>query len=169
MRVRRVYQFTSLSLLLILVAASAVPLGRVREALGEPITKVQPALDAQQLQKILKHLDENGITRDLPTKVTTRLGVTRGQEALTVREMAFERARYQHGFYKSLKAGDDHLLLAFRTPEKKWTTFLTDPKLKLIAAVTWNAGEVPEAWSGSDADQAFANELAYWATLAELF
>ena len=160
---------STVSLLLALVAPSAVLPERLWRVLAEPATTVGAPLDAGQLQKILKHLGEKGITRELPIKVTAQLGLTKGEETLTVREVAFERAGYQHGFYKSLKSRDDHLLLAFRTPEKKWTAFLTNSKLKLIAAVSWNAGEMPEVWSGSEAEQAFANELAYWATLAELF
>jgi hypothetical protein len=168
-RARHFAAISTVSLLLALVAPSAVLPERLWQALAEPASKVPAPLDPGQLQKILKHLDEKGITRELPIKVTAQLGVTKGEETLIVREVAFERASYQHGFYKSLKAHDDHLLLAFRTPEKKWTTFLTNSKLKLIAAVSWNAGEMPEIWGGSEADQAFANELAYWATLAELF
>lgn len=134
---------------------------------AETVTAV-PALDREQLAKIFKRLEEAGRTRPIPSKVTVQLGLTTGDEMLTVREIAFERAEYQHGFYKVLRPGDDRIILAFRTPEKKWTAFLTDPRLKLIAAVSWNAGDTPERWQGAGANQAFDNELAYWATLAEI-
>jgi hypothetical protein len=131
--------------------------------------KAGPILSGQQLRKILKQLDEAGRSRPLPVKVTAALGATKGDEALEVREIAFERAEYQHGFYKGLKAGDDRIILALRTPDKKWTAFLTNSRLKLLAAVSWNAGETPTRWEGAEAAQAFENELAYWATLTEIF
>jgi hypothetical protein len=126
-------------------------------------------LDDSHLRNIFKRLDEAGRTREIPAKVTAALGVTKGDETLQVREMAFERADYEHGFYKSLRPGDDRIILAFRTPQKKWTAFLTNSRLRLIAAASWNAGETPTPWKGAEAAQAFANELAYWAILAETF
>jgi hypothetical protein len=131
--------------------------------------KADRVLDGQQLRKILKRLDEGGRTRPLPAKVTAALGATKGDETLDVREIAFERAEHEHGFYKSLKPGDDRIILAFRTPEKRWTAFLTNSRLKLVAAVSWNAGETPTPWQGAEAARAFENELAYWAILADTF
>jgi hypothetical protein len=127
-----------------------------------------PPLDGEHLRKILKRLDEIGRTRPIPPKVTEQLGITKGDQVLNVREIAFERAGYQHGFYKGLEKGDDRLILAFRTPEKKWTAFLTDSRLNLVAAVTWDAGETPVSWQGEEAAHAFDNELAYWATIIDL-
>jgi hypothetical protein len=138
-------------------------------AQGAKAPQEGPILGDQQLRKIFKRLDEAGRTRALPAKVTAALGATKGDETLEVREIAFERAAYEHGFYKGVKAGDDRIILAFRTPEKRWTAFLTDSRLRLVAAVSWNAGEAPTPWKGADANQAFANELAYWAVLAETF
>ena len=89
-------------------------------------------LDDSHLRKIFKRLDEAGRTREVPAKVTAALGVTQGDETLQVREVAFERAEYEHGFYKSLRPGDDRIILAFRTPEKKWTAFLTNSRLRLL-------------------------------------
>jgi hypothetical protein len=40
---------------------------------------------------------------------------------------------------------------------------------KLSAAVSWNAGEAPARWPGAEANEAFENELAYWAILAGTF
>jgi hypothetical protein len=126
-------------------------------------------LDDSHMRKIFKRLDEAGRIREIPAKVTAALGVTKGDETLQVREIAFERAENEHGFYKSLRHGDDRIILAFRTPEKKWTAFLTNSRLRLLAAASWNAGETPTPWKGVEAAQAFANELAYWAILAETF
>ena len=128
-----------------------------------------PILDEPHLRKIFKRLQEAGRTRTIPAKVSAALGATKGDETLEVREIAFARAEYEHGFYRSLRAGDDRIILAFRTPEKRWTAFLTDSHLRLIAAASWNAGEMPTRWEGAEAAQAFANELAYWAILAETF
>ena len=171
MPVRRVNHFARIAIFSAVVAAAAVPPGWVTTSLAAPKKAVtaKPVLGAEQLQKILKRLEESGRTRPLPTKVTAQLWVTKGDATLTVREIAFEHAGYQHGFYKSLETGKDYLLLAFRTPEKKWTAFLTNSQLKLISAVSWDAGEMPATWSGREADQAFDNELVYWSTLAEIF
>jgi hypothetical protein len=128
-----------------------------------------PILDDSHLRRMFKRLGEAGRTREIPAKVTAALGVTTGDETLQVREIAFERAGNEHGFYKSLRPGDDHIILAFRTPDKKWTAFLTSSRLQLIAAASWNAGEAPTPWKGAEPAQAFMNELAYWAILAETF
>jgi len=40
--------------------------------------------------------------------------------------------------------------------------------MTLIAAASWSAGEAPLPWQGRDAEQAFDNEVVYWATLAEI-
>lgn len=161
---RRLTVFLSIAAML---APAVELLTSTRDGLAE--TAPSPALDGERLQKILKRLQETGRTRPVPTKVTEQLGATKGDQVLNVREIAFERAGYQHGFYQSIEKGDDRLILAFRTPEKKWTAFLTDSRLRLISAVNWNAGETPTPWSGHDAEQAFDNELAYWATIIEIF
>jgi hypothetical protein len=146
-----------------LAGATGLPIGACR---AEPPDA--PALDAEHLQKILKRLQETGRTRPIPSKVSEGLGATHGDQVLNVREIAFERAGYQHGFYRSID-GADRFILAFRTPDKKWTAFLTDTRLKLISAVAWDAGEKPVRWTGPEANQAFENELAYWATIADIF
>ena len=56
----------------------------------------------------------------------------------------------------------------FRTPEKRWTAFVTDARFQLIAAIVWNAGETPVAWPNAEAQPAFRNELGYWSVLADL-
>jgi hypothetical protein len=151
----------------LVAAAAGVPTPCLAQA-AKP-EQAGAILDGQRLRKILKRLDEAGRTRPVPVKVTAALGATKGEEALDVREIAFERAEYEHGFYRGLKAGDDRIILALRTPDKKWTAFLTNSRLKLIAAVSWNAGEAPTRWQGAEASQAFENELAYWAILADTF
>jgi hypothetical protein len=140
--------------------------GGASEGRAEPAKP--PPLDGEHLQKILKRLDESGRTRPIPPKVTEQLGATKSGQLLNVRELAFERGGFQHGFYKSTENGDDHIILAFRTPGKKWTAFLTDSRLKLTAAVTWDAGETPVRWTGEEAVQAFDNELVYWATVIDI-
>jgi hypothetical protein len=128
---------------------------------GAPLTK-------EQWAKIVKRMDENGQTRDLPFKVAEHLGLTKGAQVMTVRELAFEREGYQHGIYRSVDPKDDRIILAFRTPEKRWTAFLTDSRFKLAVAVVWNAGDTPERWSNDEAMPAFNNELGYWSVLADL-
>jgi hypothetical protein len=155
---------TAFAVLTCAPAAVAPCRGQAAKAAQESAT-----LGDEQLRKILKRLDEAGRTRAIPAKVTAALGATKGDETLEVREIAFERGAYEHGFYKSTKAGDDRIILAFRTPEKRWTAFLTNSRLRFIAAASWNAGEAPTPWEGAEANQAFVNELAYWAILAETF
>ncbi len=128
---------------------------------GAPLTQ-------EQWAKIVKRMDENGKTRDLPFKVAESLGLTKGAQVMTVRELAFEREGYQHGIYRSVDPKDDRVILAFRTPEKRWTAFLTDSRFKLVVAVVWNAGEAPERWPNEEALPAFNNELGYWSVIAEL-
>jgi hypothetical protein len=125
-------------------------------------------LNKEQWAKIVRRMDVEGRTRTLPFKVAEHLGLTRGSETLTVSELAVEREGYQHGIYKSVDPKDDRVILAFRTPEKRWTAFVTDTRFKLISAIVWNAGETPVAWPNGEALPAFRNELGYWAVLAEL-
>src|ERR1700686_1154968 len=124
-------------------------------------------LRKEQWAKIAKRMDENGQTRILPFKVAEHLGLTKGAEILTVRELAFEREGYQHGIYRSVDAKDDGIGVAFRTPEKKWTAFLTDSRLKLILAIVWTAGDPPVPWPNAEALPAFNNELGYWSVVAD--
>jgi hypothetical protein len=153
-----------------LVLSAAIP-GPATPCLAQTpgTAAARPALNGEQLRKILKQLEQAGRTRAIPSKVTAALGITKGEETLDVREIAFEHAEFQHGFYKSLKADDDRIILAFRTPDKQWTAFLTNSRFQLIAAVNWNAGETPVPSQGAEANQAFENELAYWAVLADTF
>jgi hypothetical protein len=125
-------------------------------------------LSKEQWAKIVSRMDEGGQTRTLPFKVAESLGLTKGSETLTVRELAFERDGYQHGIYRSIDPADDRVILAFRTPEKKWTAFLTDTRFKLVTAVVWNAGEASSVWPASEAAAAFHNELGYWAVIVDL-
>ena len=125
-------------------------------------------LTKEQWAKIVKRMDENGQTRDLPFKVAESLGLTKGAQVMTVRELAFEREGYQHGVYRSVDPKDDRIILAFRTPEKRWTAFLADSRFRLMTAVVWNAGEAPERWPNEEALPAFNNELGYWSVIAEL-
>jgi hypothetical protein len=128
---------------------------------GAPLSK-------EQWAKLAKRMAEAGTTRDLPFKVAESLGLTRGAEVLTVRELAFERQGYQHGIYRSVDPNDDRVILAFRTPEKRWTAFLADANFHLVLAIVWNAGETPQPWPNGEALPAFNNELGYWSVIADL-
>jgi hypothetical protein len=127
-----------------------------------------PPLSKEQWTKIAKRIAEAGTTRDLPFKVAEHLGLTKGTQVMTVRELAFEREGYQHGVYRSVDPKDDRIILAFRTPEKRWTAFLTDARFQLALAIVWNAGETPEQWAYDQALPAFNNELGYWSVVADL-
>jgi hypothetical protein len=133
-----------------------------------PKADAGPPLSKEQWAKIAKRMAETGTTRDLPFKVAEHLGLTKGAEVLTVRELAVEREGYQHGIYRSVDPKDDRIILAFRTPEKRWTAFLTDSGFRLVLAIVWNAGETPQRWPDSEALPAFNNELGYWSVIADL-
>jgi len=135
---------------------------------GAPKADDGPLLGKEQWAKIAKRMAEAGTTRDLPFKVAESLGLTRGAEVLTVRELAFERQGYQHGIYRSIDPKDGRIILAFRTPEKRWTAFLTDNRFQLALAIVWNAGESPQRWPDDEALPAFNNELGYWSVVADL-
>lgn len=148
--------------------AAAAALSTPSTGGAEPKTAVAAPLTGEQWGKILKRMDENGKTRTLPFKVAEYLGLNKGTETLTVRELAFERDGYQHGIYKNVDPKDDRIILAFRTPEKRWTAFVTDTRFRLIGAIVWNAGETPVPWPNDQASPVFNNELGYWSVLAEL-
>lgn len=150
-----------------LVVASAALLSA--SAAGDAAPKTEALLTPEQWAKIAKRMDTNGDTRVLPTKVAAHLGLTKGAETFTVHELAFEREGYQHGIYRSVDPKDDRVILAFRTPEKKWTAFLTNTHFKLVSAIVWSAGDEPVAWPASESLPAFDNELVYWSVLADLF
>jgi hypothetical protein len=139
------------------------------DASGDAAPKTDALLTSQQWAKIAKRMESGGDTRDLPPKVAEHLGLTKGAASFRVHELAFEREGYQHGIYRSLDPKDDRVILAFRTPEKKWTAFLTNTRFKLVSAIVWNAGDEPAPWPASEALPAFNNELVYWSVLADLF
>ena len=150
------------------ILAIATGLAFAPGAGAAPKTDAGAALSKQQWAKIVKRMDENGQTRDLPFKVAEHLGLTRGAEVLTVRELAFEREGFQHGIYRSVDPKDDRIILAFRTPEKRWTAFLTDSRFRLVLAIVWSAGDTPVPWPNAEALPAFNNELGYWSVIADL-
>jgi hypothetical protein len=126
-------------------------------------------LTPAQWTKIVQRMAAQGGTRVLPFKVAEHLGLTKGAEVMTVHELAFEREGYQHGIYRSVDPKDDRIILAFRTPEKRWTAFLTNTRFELVSAIVWNAGSDPVSWPNREALPAFDNELTYWSVLADLF
>jgi len=87
---------------------------------------------------------------------------------MEVREISFDRDGYQHGFMESRRFGDDRIIILFRTPEKSWMAFLTNTRFNLLSAAAWDAGELPKSLTREEANDAFANEIIYWATLSEL-
>src|SRR5216684_2937973 len=99
------------------ILAIATGLALTSAGVAAPKTDTGAPLSKQQWAKIVKRMDQNGQTRDLPFKVAEHLGLTRGAEVLTVRELAVEREGYQHGIYRSVDPKDDRIILAFRTPE----------------------------------------------------
>jgi hypothetical protein len=131
----------------------------------------QAPITSEQWSKILARIRDKGIRRTLPQRVTAHLGLTKGNETLSVLELAVEREGYQHGIYVDPWLGPDHLyfIFAFRNPEKKWMGFVADPHLALTSAATWSSGGNPEPVPVAQAQSVFDNELAYWAVLADLF
>jgi len=146
----------TMALLLVAVCAAA------------PKSDADALLSKEQWAKIVKAMDAKGQTRILPFKVADHLGLTRGTETLKVRELAFERDGFQHGIYKTLDPRDDRIVMAFRTPEKRWTAFVTGTGFELVSAIVWNAGETPVPWPNGEALPAFRNELTYWSVIADL-
>jgi hypothetical protein len=153
------------AIILALVIGAALPI--ISRGIAAEETE-RGGLTQEQWAKIVKRMDASGQTRTLPFKVAEGLGLTRGDETLTVRELAIDREGYQHGIYRSLASEDDRIVLAFRTPEKRWTAFATDTRFKLIAAIVWNAGEPPVPWAYDEALPAFRNEVGYWAILSDI-
>jgi hypothetical protein len=154
--------------LALLVALIAALLSAAASGDAAPKTD-SAALAPAQWAKIVKRMDTSGDTRALPAKVAAHLGLTKGAETFAVHELAFEREGYQHGIYRSVDPKDDRVILAFRTPEKKWTAFLTNTRFKLVSAIVWSAGDDPVPWPESESLPAFNNELVYWSVLADLF
>jgi hypothetical protein len=150
------------------VIALAFAAARTVGSAAAPQAEAEAPLTKEQWAKLVKRMDENGQTRDLPFKVAEHLGLTKGAEVMKVHELAFEREGYQHGIYRSIDPKDDRIILAFRTPEKRWTAFLADSRFQLVLAVVWNAGDTPEPWPNDQALPAFRNELGYWSVIADL-
>jgi hypothetical protein len=152
----------------VVLVAGTVALSLVAPGIAAEKAATAAPLTQEQWAKIAKRMDEKGDVRVLPFKVADHLGLTKGTETLTVRELAFEREGYQHGIYRSVDLADQRIILAFRTPEKRWTAFVTDRRFGLITAIVWNAGETPVRWPNVEALPAFRNELGYWSVLADL-
>ena len=154
--------------LLIVAAVVATALPTVSAGTAAQEADAAATLSKEQWEKIVKRMEAGGLVRTLPFKVAEHLGLTKGAETLTVRELAFEREGYQHGIYRNIDPKDGRIIFAFRTPEKKWTAFLADARFRLISAIVWNAGEAPVDWPKDEALPAFKNEIGYWSVLAEL-
>jgi hypothetical protein len=154
---------------MIVALAAGSPWAMPAPAVAAETADAAALLTAAQWAKIVKRMNQGGDTRVLPFKVAQHLGLTKGVEVITVRELAFEREGYQHGIYRGVDPKDDRVVLAFRTPEKHWTAFLTNTRFTFVSAIVWNAGEDPVAWPKDQALPAFNNELGYWSVLADLF
>ena len=166
MDVMMAFRRTAAALAILAAAIAATTLGPV--AAAAPKSGASAPLSTEQWTKIVKAMDEKGQVRALPPKIAEHLSLARQDQTFNVHELAFEREDYQHGIYRSVDPADQRVILAFRTPEKRWTAFLADSRFRLIAAVVWNAGEEPVAWSKPEALPAFNNELTYWSVIAEL-
>jgi len=141
-------------------------------AVEKPASSTSVLINPDQWAKILKRLKDKGLSRTLPARVTAQLGLTKGDERLTVLELAVEtRGLSARPIYMSPWLGADRLFsfLRFEIRRRNGWVFAADAHLTLLSAATWNTGEHLRRFRSPRRKSVFDNELAYWAVLAELF
>jgi hypothetical protein len=130
-------------------SAAAVP------AASAPAVTLTP----ERKVKLAKLMETYGVTMELNAAVTLALGLTHGNEVLTLRELG---SRKTH-FYTPLPDGG--LLLIYLAPQAH--DYRVDANLNLIGGVIKDIDVAPIIIPTEEAERNVQIELEYWAALAD--
>ena len=115
-------------------------------------------------QKILLNLrDAHGHDVALSSAVTAALGISKGAEVLTLRQLTINAHPNLHVY---IPLPDGGFMLSF-VDDVAASSYRLDANFKLLAAVSKKTGEAPIVIPMPDAERNAQTELAYWAAVAD--
>jgi hypothetical protein len=121
-------------------------------------------LTADQQKKIAALLATYGKDVALRSAVTAALGVSKGDEVLTLRQLTATETTHLLHAYIPLPSGG--VLIGLFDQATYWN-YRLDEHLKLIAAVSKQVGQPPVVIPMSDAQDKIQIELSYWTAVAD--
>jgi hypothetical protein len=156
-------KLTSLAVSVMLTTAFlASPPGVVGAPQSAASTK-GPILSTAQRQVLMNLMAIHGHEAALSPRVTAALGITRGDEVLTVHQLVVDEPPLRHA-YNPLPDGG--VMLIFRDGIKP-SSYRLDANLKLVAAISKTGKDDPIVIPIPDAERTVQTELAYWAAIAD--
>jgi hypothetical protein len=127
-------------------------------------TPPESVLTAAQKKKISMLMDVYGKAAVLHSDVTAALGISKGDEVLTLRSLADLEAPLLHAY---IPLPDGGILLGLREDGVMTWNYRLDADLKLIAAVSKGVDQAPVVIPMADATRNAQAEIIFWAALAD--
>jgi hypothetical protein len=119
-------------------------------------------LTADRQRKLMALRETHGHDVALGSRVTAALGISKGDEVLTLRQLTFGKHPIFHSY---IPLPDGGVMLVFVDAAAAWS-YRLNARLMLIAAVSANGG-APIVIPTPDAERNVQTELAFWAALAD--
>ena len=123
----------------------------------------EPTLTAAQQKKLATLMATYGLDSALSQRVTAALGLSKGDEVLTLRQLTSKADPNLHSY---IPLPDGGVLLIFVDSTAAWD-YRLDTNLKLVAAVSAVSGRPLVVIPISDAERNVQVELEYWAAVAD--
>ena len=134
-----------------------------QSASAEPTSAGKPILSADQQKKLLALMAAHGQDEPLDPAGTAALGISKGNEVLTLRQLGVNTPLGVHGY---IPLPDGGLMLGF-SDETASSNYRLDANLRLIAAISMSTKQAPIAIPMPDAERNVQTELTFWAALAD--
>jgi hypothetical protein len=127
-----------------------------------------PILSTEDQKTLLNLMAIHGHDVALDSSVTAALGLSRGNEVLTLRQLTVTDHDEPHDVHHTyIPLADGGVLLIYDDLVKAASSYRLDMNLKLVAAVVIGPGpSAPTVIPVPDAERQAQAELAYWAALA---
>ena len=122
-----------------------------------------PGLTTTQQKSLAKGLLREGQDVSISPEVTAALGLTKGSETLTLRELANTDTHGLAHIYSRLPDGG--VLVSYLHDDASWN-YRYDGNMNFVSGVEKKLGEAPVAIPATTAEASGAGELGYWAEYA---
>ena len=132
-------------------------------ASASAVSAPEPILTAAQQKALVTLMATYGHDIALNSGITAALGITKGNDVLTLRQLGVNAHPFGH-IYIPLPDGGFMLIFNNRVAP---ASYRLDANLKLIAAVSKNGNEAPVVIPVPDAERSVHTELTFWADVAD--
>lgn len=137
----------------------------VTTGVAAPDTPKRPISDAQ-FKKILDDMAANGAVRAVPTRLTKALGLTKGDEVLTLRRVGYRDDKKLTHTLMRLE-NDRGYLFAFSAPSVIYFYNVSKDLNTITAAIKDTIPSGITMLSKDEAQKGLDTELAFFATIAD--